>query len=144
MFYNQIVPNLSVVERLLSLLLCMFLLQFKVRQVYNTNLNNLFYYVFTLICVILTITGVQLYWEMAYKICSKQTFKYNETLNDLLETTLFPTVIILKLLLSLLDPVYKTCLNVKQLSKFSKFLLAIIMLICLFSFSWHFVKHWYN
>ena len=143
MVKNKIVPNLSVLERLLSLLLCMFLLQYKVRPVYNTNLNNLFYSVFTLICVIVTI-GVLLFWEMLYKICSKQIYKYSGTLNYLLETTLFPTAIILKLFLSLFDPVYKTCLNVKQLSKFSlvqdfwsltsKFLLSIIMLICLFLF----------
>ena len=83
--------------------------------------------------------GVLLFWEMLYKICSKQIYKYS-----LLETTLFPAAIILKLFLSLFDPVYKTCLNVKQLSKFSlvqdfwsltsKFLLSIIMLMCLFLF----------
>ena len=56
---------------------------------------------------------------MLYKICSKQIYKYSGTLNYLLETTLFPTASILKLFLSLFDPVYKTCLNVKQLSKFS-------------------------
>ena len=62
MLQTQIVPNLSVVERLVSLLLCLFLLQFKVRQVYNTNLHNLFYSFVTLICVIVTIS-VLLYWE---------------------------------------------------------------------------------
>lgn len=106
--HNKIVPNLSVLERLLPLLLCLFLLQFKVRQVHNTNLYNLFYSVFTLMCIIVTLV-VLLYWEIVYKICSKPIFKYNRTLNYLLETTLFPAVIILKLLLCLLDPVYKTC-----------------------------------
>lgn len=141
--HNKIVPNLSVLERLLPLLLCLFLLQFKVRQVHNTNLYNLFYSVFTLMCIIVTLV-VLLYWEIVYKICPKPIFKYNRTLNYLLETTLFPAVIILKLLLCLLDPVYKTCLNVKPLSKFSlvqyfwsltsKFFLSIIMITCLFLF----------
>ena len=89
MLYNKIVPNLSVfnLERLLSLLLCMFLLQYKVTKTsLQHHLNNLFYSVFTLICVIVTI-GVLLFWEMLYKICSKQIYKYSGTLNYLLKTT---------------------------------------------------------
>ena len=46
-------------------------------------------------------------------------FKYCTTLNCVLEILLFPAVIILKLFLTFLDPVYKNMLHVKPPFKFS-------------------------
>ena len=70
--------------------------------------------------------------------------KHRTTLNCLLELLLFPAVIILKLFLSLLDPVYKSLLHVHLTPRFnfslvqyfwslkSKVFLSSLMTICLF------------
>ena len=68
--------------------------------------------------------------------------KHNTTLNCLLELLLFFAVIILKLFLSLVDPVYKIVLHLTPQFNFSlvqyfwclksKFFLLSLMTICLF------------
>ena len=68
--------------------------------------------------------------------------KYRSTLNCLLEMLLLPAVIILKLFLSLLDPVYNILLHVKPQFNFSlvqyfqtlksQLLFSCLMTICLF------------
>lgn len=68
--------------------------------------------------------------------------KYRSTLNCLLEMLLFPAVIILKLFLSLLDPVYKILFHVKPEFNFSlvqyfwrlksQLFFSCLMTICLF------------
>ena len=146
MFHNKIVSHLGVLERLLLLLLCLVLLQFKLRKFHPTNnyFSNLFYFTFSLICIIGTII-VLINWKMMCKACSRQIVKYSQTLDYFLETLLFPAVVILKMVLFMLEPVYKTCFNIKSQSKFSlvqyfwslasKVFLSTIMIMCLFLFT---------
>ena len=54
-----------------------------------------------------------------FKTFSKQIVKHSKTLNCSMEITLFPAAVILKLVLRLLEPLYKTCLNLKPQTKFS-------------------------
>lgn len=79
---------------------------------------------------------------MMCRTCSKQIVKYNQRLNYILEIILCPAVVLLRLFLSPLEPLYKTCLPVKPQSKFSlvqyfwslasKVFLSTVMTTCLF------------
>ena len=88
---------------------------------------------------VITITLITLFcWEMVYKTCYYQILKYHKGINYSLELLLFPGVIILRMCLSLLEPVYNLCLQAKPVHKFSlvqyvwslasKFFLPTIML----------------
>ena len=69
-------------------------------------------------CIVITIF-VLMNWEMMCRTCSKQIVKYNQRLDYILEIILCPAVVLLRLFLSPLEPLYKTCLPVKPQSKFS-------------------------
>ena len=114
---HQIDANLGVLQWALLLMLCLCLQQFKTRQFHHTLLSNLFYSTITIVCALLTII-VLMNWEIICKTCSKHIVKYSQTLNYLLEIIFFPAVVIIKLSLYLLEPLYKTCLHFKSLPKF--------------------------
>ena len=79
---------------------------------------------------------------MMCRTCSKQIVKYNQRLNYILEIILCPAVVLLRLFLSPLEPLYKTCLPVKPQSKFSlvqyfwslasKVFLSTVIITCVF------------
>ena len=99
--------NLDVVKMLVSFLLSLSFIQFKVRLIQNFNLWNVFASILALTTVIFTLTPL-LYRKVLYLTSLRQMVKHRTTFNYcLLEFLLFPAVIILKLFLSLLDPVYK-------------------------------------
>ena len=133
--------NLDLVKMLVSFLLSLFLIHFKVRLIQNFSLSNFFISVLALTTIIFTLTFM-LCRKVLYLTSWRQMVKHRTTLNCLLELLLFPAVIILKLFLSLLDPVYKIVLHVTPQFNFSlveyfwslksKFFLSSIMTICLF------------
>ena len=98
--------KLDVVKMLVSFLLSLSFIQFKVRQIQTFNLWNVFASILALTTVIFTLT-LLLYRKVLYLTSLRQMVKHRTTFNCLLELLLFPAVIILKLFLSLLDPVYK-------------------------------------
>ena len=130
--------------KVFPLVLSLFLLQYKVRQVDNPDLNNLFSSMFSFFVITITLIA-PFCWEMVYKTCYYKILKYHKEINYSLELLLFPGVIILKLCLSLLEPVYNVCLQAKPVHKFSlvqyvwslpsKFFLPTIMLT--FDFLFH-------
>ena len=104
-FYNQTDLSLGLLERLFLLFFflffcffcfffCLSLLQFKLRHVHHTSLPYLLY---SILCVILcSFSSPTGKWYA--KHVAKEVFKYNQTLNYLLEKILFPAVtVILKL-----------------------------------------------
>ena len=134
---NQITTKLSVLGKYSPLVLSLFLLQYKVRQVHNPDLNNLFSAMFSFFVITITLI-TPFCWEMVYKTCYYQILKSHKGINYSLELLLFPGVIILRMCLSLLEPVYNLCLQAKPVHKFSlvqyvwslasKFFLPTIML----------------
>ena len=88
--------NLDVVKMLMSFLLSLFFIRFKVRLIQNFNLSNFFISVLTLTTIIFTLTFL-LYRKVLYLTSLAQMVKHRTTLNCLLELLLFPAVIILKL-----------------------------------------------
>ena len=136
--------NMDVAKMLVCFLLSLFIIHFKVRLIQNFNLSNFFVSVLTLTTIIFTLTFL-LYRKVLCIISLRQMVKHRTTLNCLLELLLFPAVIILKLFLSLLDPVYKSLLHVHLTPRFnfslvqyfwslkSKVFLSSLMTICLLS-----------
>lgn len=141
--HSQTMQNLDGLKVLVSSLLSFFLIHFKVRLFQNINLSNLFVSILLLTCVGVALFFL-LYWKEVYIICLRQVFKYNTTINCLLEMLLFPAVIILKLFLSLLNPVYNILFHIRPQFKFSlvhhfwgitsKFFLFSLMTVYLFVF----------
>ena len=109
--------NLDVVKMLVSFLLSLFFIHFKVRLIHNFNLSNFFIYVFALTTIIFTHIFL-LCRRVSYLISLRQMVQHRTTLNCLLELLLFPAVIILKLFLPLLDLVYKIVLHLALNSTF--------------------------
>ena len=100
------------------MLLCSCLQHFQTRQFHHISLSNLFYSTMTFVCDVLRII-VLMNWEIMCKTCSKHIVKYSQTLYYLLEVIFFLAVVILNLFLYLLEPLYKTCLHPRSLSRFS-------------------------
>ena len=101
-----------------SFILPIFLIQFKVRLFQNVYISNLFISILALTCIIITLTFL-FYWNVLYRFCLRLMVKYNTLLNWVLEILLFAAVIILRVFLSLLDPLYKVLLHIKPQVKFS-------------------------
>ena len=101
--------KLDVVKMLVSFLLSLFFIHFKVRLFQNFNLSNFFISILALTTLNFTLTFL-LYRKELYLTSLRQMVKHRTTLNCLLELLLFPAVI-LKLFLSLLDPVHKILLH---------------------------------
>ena len=113
--HRKIMQNLDGLQLMVSFLLSFILIHFKVRIFQNINL---LVSILVLTCFVIALLSL-LYWKVAYQICLRQVFENNTTVNCFLEMLLFPGVIILKLLLSLLNPVYNTLLCIKPQFKFS-------------------------
>ena len=107
---------LDVVKMLLYFLLSLFFIRFKVRLIQNFNLSNFYISVLVLTTIIFALPFL-LYRKVLTSL--RQMVKHRAALNCLLELLLFPAVIILKLFLSLLDPVYKIVLNLTPHFNFS-------------------------
>ena len=90
----------------------------KIRQRHLTFLSSFFYSSFTLVYGMLTIL-IFMKWEKIFNTCSNKIVKYSHTLNSLLELIFFPSVVIIRLVLYFLEPLYNSCLQVKSKSKFS-------------------------
>ena len=139
-FIRQIDSNLGVLQWALLMLLCSCLQHFQTRQFHHISLSNLFYSTMTFVCAVLRII-VLMNWEIMCKTCSKHIVKYSQTLYYLLEVIFFLAVVILNLFLYLLEPLYKTCLHPRSLSRFSlvqyfwnlasKVFLSTVMVTCL-------------
>ena len=81
-------------------------------------MSNLFIAILALTFIFITLV-LLFYWNVLYRICLKLMVKYNTLLNWVLEILLFPAVIILRVFLSLLDPLNKVLLHIKPQVKFS-------------------------
>ena len=110
--------TLHVVKMLVSSVLSFFIIHFKVRVIQNFNLSNFLVSLLALTTILFTLT-VLFYRKVLCMVSLRQMIKYRSTLNCLLEMLLFPAVIILKLFLSLFDPVYKLLFHVKPEFNFS-------------------------
>lgn len=110
--------NMDVPKMVVSFILPIFLIQFKVRLFQNVYISNLFISILALTCIIITLTFL-FYWNVLYRFCLRLMVKYNTLLNWVLEILLFAAVIILRVFLSLLDPLYKVLLHIKPQVKFS-------------------------
>ena len=115
---RQIDSNLCVRQWALLLVLCLCLQHLRIRHCHLTFLSSLFYSTFTLVSRMLTIL-IFMKWEKIYNTCSKKIVKYSHTLNSLLEMIFFPSVVIIRLVLHFLDPLYKSCLQNKSKCRFS-------------------------
>ena len=81
-------------------------------------------------------------WEKKYNTCSKKIVKYSHTLSSLLEMIFTPSVAIIRLVLHFLEPLYKSCLQIKSKCRFSlvqyfwslasKIFLFLVVVTCLF------------
>ena len=133
--------TLHVVKMLVSSVLSFFIIHFKVKVIQNFNLSNFLVSLLALTTIIFTLTFL-FYRKVLCMVSLRQMIKYRSTLNCLLEMLLFPAVIILKLFLFLLDPVYKVLLHVKPQFNFSlvqyfwrlksQLFLSCLMTNCLF------------
>ena len=140
LFFSQ---NMDVPKMVVSFILSIFLIQFKVRLFQNLYMSNLFISILALTFIFITLVFL-FYWNVLYRICLKLMVKYNALLNWVLEILLFPAVIILRVFLSLLDPLYKVLLHIKPQVKFSlvqyfwnkksKCFLSRLIATCLFVF----------
>ena len=104
--------TLHVMKMLVSSVLSFFIIRLKVRVIQNFNLSNFLVSLLALTTILLTLTFL-FYRKVLCMVSLRQMIKYRSTLNCLLEMLLFPAVIILKLFLSLLDPVYNILLHAK-------------------------------
>ena len=131
---RQIDSNLCVLQWALLLVLCLCLQHLK--------MSSFFYSTFTLIFGMLTIL-IFIKWEKMHNTCSKKIVKYSHTLNSLLEMIFFfPSVVIIRLVLHFLDPLHKSCLQIKSKCRFSlvhyfwslasKIFLFLVVVTCLF------------
>ena len=118
--YAQAMQSLDGLK-LLSFLLSFILIQFKVRIFQNINLSNLWVSILSLICVAIALIPL-LYWKFMFQICLRQVVKYNTTIHCLLKMLLFPAIIILKSILSLLNPVYNIVLSTRPQFKISSYI----------------------
>ena len=110
--------TLHVIKMLVSSVLSFFIIHLKVRVIQNFNLSNFLVSLSALTAIISTLTFL-FYRKVLCMVSLRQIIKYRSTLNCLLEMLLFPAVIILKLFLSLFDPVYKLLFHVKPEFNFS-------------------------
>ena len=118
------------------LLLCSCLQQFKTRLFHLILLSNLLYSTSTLVCVVVPVI-VLMNWTTLVQGQLQNKAKHNY----LLDIILFPSVLIIKLFLYLLEGLYKTCLQFKATSKYSfvqclwslalKVFLPTVMVTCL-------------
>ena len=118
------------------LLLCSCLQQFKTRLFHLILLSNLLYSTSTLVCVVVPVI-VLMNWTTLVQGQLQSKAKHNY----LLDIILFPSVLIIKLFLYLLERLYKTCLQFKATSKYSfvqclwslalKVFLPTVMVTCL-------------
>ena len=137
---RKILSNLCVLQWALLLVLCLCLQHLKIRQCPLTFLSSFCYSTFTLVFGMLTIL-IFMKWETIYNTCSKKIVKYSHTLNSLLEMIFTPSVAIIRLVLHFLEPLYKSCLQIKSKSRFSlvhyfwslasKIFLFLVMVTCL-------------
>ena len=144
--------TLHVMKMLVSSVLSFFIIHLKVRVIQNFNLSNFLISLLALTTIIFTLIFL-FYRKVLCMVSLRQIIKYRSTLNCLLEMLLFPAVIILKLFLSLLDPVYKILFHVKPEFNFSlvqyfwrlksQLFFSCLMTICLFFFSWLFTEPWH-
>ena len=84
----------------------------------STFLSSFFYSTFTLVSGMPSIL-IFIKWEKIYNTCSKEIVKYSHTLNSLLEMIFFPFCVIIRLVLHFLEPIYKSCLQIKSKCRFS-------------------------
>ena len=117
---RKILSNLCVLQWALSLVLCLCLQHLKIRQCHLTFLSSFCYSTFTLVFGMLTIL-IFMKWETLYNTCSKKIVKYSHTLNSLLEMIFTPSVAIMRLVLHFLEPLYKSCLQIKSKSSIQDF-----------------------
>ena len=110
--------TLHVIKMLVSSVLSFFIIHLKVRVIQNFNLSNFLVSLSALTAIISKLTFL-FYRKVLCMVSLRQIIKYRSTLNCLLEMLLFPAVIILKLFLSLFDPVYKLLFHVKPEFNFS-------------------------
>ena len=110
--------TLHVIKMLVSSVLSFFIIHLKVRVIQNFNLSNFLVSLLALTTIIFTLTFL-FYRKVLCMVSLRQIINYRSTLNCLLEMLLFPAAIILKLFISLLDPVYKILFHVKPEFNFS-------------------------
>ena len=109
--------KMDVPKMVVSFILSISLIQFKVRLFQNVYMSNLFISVLALTSIIITLIFL-FYWNVLYRICLRLMVKYNKLLNWVLEILPFPAII-LRVFLSSLDPLYKVLLHIKPQVKFS-------------------------
>ena len=102
----------------LLLVLCLCLQHLNIRQRHLTFLSSFFYSTFTLVYGMLTIL-IFMKWEKIFNTCSNKIVNYSHTLKFFVGVDFFASVVIIRLVLYFLEPLYNSCLQVKSKSKFS-------------------------